>query len=391
MTKNKWPMVKLGDVAFITSGGTPKRSVASYFGGDIPWVKISDMRNVTITQTEEFLTEQGVKNSSAKVFPSGTLLISIFATIGKCAILDIDAATNQAVAGIRLKTEEIDTSYLYYYLNQIRPKLENQAKGVAQNNINIKTLKNLSIPLPPLEEQKRIAEILQKAANENSTVQKQIELLSEVTLQEVRALLKKWEVEENIAKKPLVAFGKFQGGMTPSKSNALFWNGNIPWFSTKDLDGTHHKADSLDHVSDEAISQTSLRRTEQAGIAFSVRGMSLAHRLPMAIIPSGSAINQDLKVFLPKEPNKCESLYWLVKAKEQELLSHVSSSAHGTRKLDFNYLQQVYLPDLSNDQHSQISDVVRKIQQLQKWLRRKEGLISELTESLSSRAFRGRL
>jgi type I restriction enzyme S subunit len=162
---SRWPTSKLGELCVIRAGGTPSRSNSAYFGGSIPWVKIGDLKQGVITTTEERLTEAGLDNCSAHVLPVGTILISIFATIGRCAILGIDAATNQAIAGL---TPQDRTSlcgeYLRFFLESVEPKLRSQARGVAQPNINKRILTNLDIPVPPIQEQRRIVDILNRAA-----------------------------------------------------------------------------------------------------------------------------------------------------------------------------------------------------------------------------------
>ena len=159
-----WPLIPLGQLCSISAGGTPKRSQPEYFGGGIPWVKIGDLTNDFVLQTEETLTEEGIANSSAKIFPKGTVLISIFATIGRTSILGIEAATNQAIAGITPKNEsQLLPEYLKYALDSKHAWLNRQARGVAQPNINSTILKSLLVPLPPMEEQRRIVDILKRA------------------------------------------------------------------------------------------------------------------------------------------------------------------------------------------------------------------------------------
>ena len=96
--------VKLGELCEICSGGTPKRSVAEYWkDGTIPWVKIGDMSEKYVSSTEERITDAGFNNSSVKMLEPGTLLYSIFASIGAVSILKIPATTNQAIAGLKIK------------------------------------------------------------------------------------------------------------------------------------------------------------------------------------------------------------------------------------------------------------------------------------------------
>lgn len=160
-----WPIVPLGQLCEVTAGGTPSRADPSNFGGDIPWVKIGDMLQDRVIATEESLTYSGIESSAAKVLPAGTILMSIFATIGRTAVLGVDAATNQAIVGIIPRNKNLlAPNYLRRFLDSQARALTQRGRGVAQININSSMLKSVLVPLPPLTEQLRIAEILDKAA-----------------------------------------------------------------------------------------------------------------------------------------------------------------------------------------------------------------------------------
>lgn len=146
--------VKLGDIAEIRSGGTPKRSEYRYWTeGTIPWVKISDLKSKYVTSTEEQITPLGLENSSAKLFSPGTILYTIFASIGEVGVLSIEATTNQAIVGINLKDDAISTDYLYYYLLSIRSRMKSVGRGVAQNNVNMTMLRDVQVPIQSKENQ----------------------------------------------------------------------------------------------------------------------------------------------------------------------------------------------------------------------------------------------
>ena len=160
----QWPMAPLGEICSIVGGGTPSRTKPEYFGGGIPWVKITDLTQGVVTATDESVSSAGIANSSAKLLPIGTVLISIFATIGRTAVLGIEAATNQAIAGVLPNnTAQLDPKYLRYYLDSQHSYLNRESRGVAQPNINQGILKNLNIPIPPLHEQRRIVDLLSRA------------------------------------------------------------------------------------------------------------------------------------------------------------------------------------------------------------------------------------
>lgn len=153
----------IGESCSVVSGGTPSRSKNEYWeNGNIPWIKIGNIKSKYVNEYDELITEQGLNNSSAKLLKKGTILYTIFATLGEVGILDIEACTNQAIAGINITDPRITTDYLYYYLKSKKDYVNNIGRGVAQNNINLTTLKNFEIPLIDVDKQLNIVEILEK-------------------------------------------------------------------------------------------------------------------------------------------------------------------------------------------------------------------------------------
>ena len=158
--------VALGNVCSIHSGGTPNRSIDSYWGGDIPWAKISDLEasgDGYISDAEEHISEEGLEAIRGRIFDDGTLLFAIYGSVGKAAIVRGAVSTNQAILGIKPDSSCLDLSYLKFWLRSQQSKFNQDAQGVAQKNLSAGYVRALEIPLPPLPEQKRIAAILDKA------------------------------------------------------------------------------------------------------------------------------------------------------------------------------------------------------------------------------------
>ncbi|WP_370602826.1 restriction endonuclease subunit S [Escherichia coli] len=160
-----WRYLKIEDFCSTGSGGTPSKSKPEYYeGGDIPWIKSGDLKDSTIYDANEYITVAGLENSSAKIVEKDSILIAMYgATVGRLAILGINAATNQAICNIRPDTTIADMKYLYYFLKSKFSYFVENAVGGAQPNISQGLIKSLEVPLPSLSEQKRIADILDKA------------------------------------------------------------------------------------------------------------------------------------------------------------------------------------------------------------------------------------
>lgn len=167
--KQNWSYQTLGDnVDLLASGGTPSTKILKYFDENIVWVSIDDISQSGkyISKSNRTLSLEGLQNSSAKLFPKGTILYAMYASIGKCAIANIDCATSQAIIGIVPSKNSFDNQYLYYYLCSIQERISTQGQQGTQANLNKGLVESFKIPTPmkdgkiDIDEQKRISKIL---------------------------------------------------------------------------------------------------------------------------------------------------------------------------------------------------------------------------------------
>lgn len=158
-----WEMKKLGTISKVSSGGTPNRDISKYWNGNIPWITTSLIDLKKITFAEEFISEEGLANSSAKIYSAGTIIMAMYGqgqTRGKVAMLEIEATTNQACAAIVTNELAVDTNYLFQNLTARYYEIRNLSNAGTQENLNGEVIKSIPIPLPPLAEQRRIAAVL---------------------------------------------------------------------------------------------------------------------------------------------------------------------------------------------------------------------------------------
>ena len=163
---NSWEVARLGDVAMLKSGGTPARDKPQYWlNGDIPWVKTGEINYRVIDRTEELITHEGLVNSSAKVFPKGTLLMAMYGqgvTRGRVGLLGIEAATNQACVAITPCDEQrVSSRFIYYYLQLHYEALRQMGHGANQRNLNAALIKGFPLSFPKMDQQVRIIEVLE--------------------------------------------------------------------------------------------------------------------------------------------------------------------------------------------------------------------------------------
>ena len=174
MVPKGWELSSIGKISDVSSGGTPSRNNEAYWNGNIPWVTTAEVQFKIIEDTVEKITEEGLANSSAKLFPAGTILMAMYGqgkTRGQVAKLGIDASTNQACAAIVLHTDyEVD--FYYQFLISQYENIREMANSGGQQNLSGGIVKSIPVPVPPLTEQKKIAKILSTWDNAISVTEK---------------------------------------------------------------------------------------------------------------------------------------------------------------------------------------------------------------------------
>ena len=160
-----WDVARLGEIASVTAGGTPSRTKADYWNGDIPWITTSEVEFHIIDEAEQFITKEGLKSSAAKLLPPGTLVMALYGqgkTRGKVGILGIEAASNQACAAISLN-RGVSGKFVFHFLGSRYQAIRNLSNTGNQENLNGSLVRSISILLPPHAEQEAIAKALSDA------------------------------------------------------------------------------------------------------------------------------------------------------------------------------------------------------------------------------------
>ena len=333
--------VTIGESCSVVSGGTPSRSKGEFWlDGTIPWIKIGNIKTKYVNEYDELITEEGLNNSSAKLLKKGTILYTIFATLGEVGILDIDACTNQAIAGITINDPRITPDFLYYYLKSKKEYVNSIGRGVAQNNINLTTLRKFEIPLIDRDKQSIIVKTLEKVEKIIDSQKKELDRYDELVKARFVEMFgdaiqndKGWKTDtvDNLCK-------DICGGGTPSKAHPEYYeDGDIPWVSSKDMK-TDVLIDSQIKINQLGIDNSMAKIVPTNSVIMVIRSGILKHTLPIAINAVPITVNQDLKVFIPSERILTRFLAVQFKMQEKDILSGVRAVT--ADNLEFNSLKQ---------------------------------------------------
>lgn len=318
-------MVRLGDICTVVSGTTPKSTQAEYWDGDLNWVTPAELTDESdiIYDSQRKITQQAVIDSSLKSFPAGTVLLSSRAPIGKVAIAGTEMYCNQGFKNL-ICSDKIYNRYLYYFLKDKTDYLNSLGRGATFKEISKSIVENIEIPLPPLAEQRKIAAVLDKVSDLIAKRRQQLDKLDLLVKARFMEMFgdpitnpKGWKLQSlsSVCK-------DIYGGGTPSKSHPEYFKGTIPWVSPKDMK-SDIIIDSIDHITEEAVQNSSTKMVPEGAILMVIRSGILKHTLPVAIAAVKLTVNQDMKVFIAGENITSKFLMHYFKAIETDILSGV--------------------------------------------------------------------
>lgn len=397
---SSWGTVALRDCCDIVAGSTPSREVAQFWDGPIPWATpkdLSDLDSPVLENTPEGITQEGFDSCSTQMLPKGAVLFSSRAPIGLVAIAGRPMCTNQGFKSF-VPGPGVDSLYLYYCLKSMVPQIQARGNGATFKEVSKEVIGTFEIPIPfpddprrSLAEQKRIAAILDKADAIRRRRQEAARLADTLIPSVFYEMFgdpvlnpRRYDTE------PLGSLADMVSGGTPSKSVPEFWTGSLPWVSPKDMKRPY-LADATDHITEDGADDANLKVLQPGAILIVVRGMILAHTVPLAINLAPLTINQDMRAFVPHDGIEAEYLCWALRMQHGRLLSLVTNAAHGTKRFESRDLFALSVPLPPKPQQKRFAALVESTRLArQRWEAGSDNA-EDFFNSLVQRAFRGEL
>lgn len=355
-----WKTVKLGDVLKTGAGGTPLKSKKNYYeGGNIKWLLSGAVCEKEINDSKTHITEDGLSNSSAKLFPKNTVLIAMYgATAGQVGILRTEAATNQAVCGI-YPSKDYLPEFLYYYLTNYKKTLLLEVSGVAQPNLSQVKIKNIPLPCITLEEQHRIVAKLDAAFAEiDETIEierkklKQAESLLENLIRE-----KSLSAMKQYGSKPLAELCELQNGF--AFKSTKFRDDGIPVLRISNIQEGSITTDKLVYASQDDYSENLEKYIVKKEALLIAMSGATTGKVGINKSEKTFYLNQRVGMLTPKETLDRDFLYFFLTTKVEELLSISAGAAQPN--LSTKQIKEIRLPNASLVQQRNLSSDLIKL------------------------------
>ena len=375
---------KLGDVAEIVGGGTPKTKVPEYWNGNIPWLTPRDLSNFSgryISNGERNISKVGLKKSSAKILPKGTVLLSSRAPVGYLAIALNEMSTNQGFRSL-IPNSKTNSLFLFYLLKNNVEYLKSQSTGTTFGELAGSTLKSLSFLFPPLTEQCAITSILSSLDDKIDLLHRQNKTLEDMA----ETLFRQWfieEAKEDWKEKPLSFYGNIVCGKTPSKKKKEYFNGDIPFIKIPDMHGNTFVFKTFDSLSEEG-------RNSQNNKTLPVKSICVSCIATVGLVSmtvKESQTNQQINSIVPYKDHYRYYLYLFMK-NFTDLLTAMASGGTATLNLNTGNFSKIYIPlpdeNILKEYHKVIEPLFDKIFNNQKQIRTLEKLRDTLLSKLMS-------
>jgi hypothetical protein len=373
---SEWPMVKLGEIARFVSGGTPDRNNKAYYLGQIPWISGADISDSGHLQIRRRITEEAVEQSATSVVESGTLLLVTRTSIGKIALAPNDLAFSQDITGIFPNDAVILRKYLESFIRSIgAEQLKNRARGVTIKGVNRKDVEELKIPLPPLGEQKRIAEILGGVSKAIQILEHELQLLGEISV---------LEQQNNLSTQKLSDLVTIRSGTVDP---TLSVNRNLP----------HIAPDSIEKNTGRILQIRSCEEDKvTSGKYHFYKGDVLYSKIrpylnKVVIAPFEGLCSADMYALRPKEGINSEVLQALLMSKDFLAYAEQWSGRASIPKINRKALLAYNVPKMTDKQVNEVKAKIQSIHKVVELKCRKLSLLQELQKSLVNRAFAGLL
>lgn len=401
-----WVWVRLGAIAEIVTGGTPSKKHPEYYGGNFPFYKPSDLDQGRLTyDASEYLSEEGKKVS--RIIPKNSTAVCCIGSIGKCGYLMCEGTTNQQ---INSAIPKINSLCLYYYLctENFVQNLLSMASATTIAIVNKSKMESCALPLPPLSEQQRIVERIEKLFAKLDEAKERLQEVADSFAVRKAAILhkaftgeltKQWRRENGVSdesweEKKLGEVGSWLGGGTPSTSREEYWeNGNILWITSKDMKSTVIE-DTLMKVNEKGVKNSSANYIEKPALLVVMRSGILRRTFPVAMVKKPFTVNQDLKAIIP-DKDDLEFLFWMLLSNEQRILDTCMKNGTTVESINSNALKAFAFkcPTLP-EQHEivrLIDDLLARERAAQQATEQALVSIDLMKKSILARAFRGEL
>jgi type I restriction enzyme S subunit len=390
----KWLISRIGDLCIDTKQRDPRCTPEETF----VYIDIATINKNTKT-IESPLLIKGIDAPSRarKEVQTGDILVStVRPNLNTVAIVPSELEGQIASTGfcvLRPDPNLLNNKYLFYrtITQDFITHLTAHMRGANYPAVTDRIVKSALIPLPPPSEQRRIAEILDQA----DALRKMRAEADAKADRILPALFIKMfgdpSTWTDINTETLGSLVNIQSGETPSKKNPYYWDSDIPWVSPKDMK-QDIIFDSIDHISQKAIEETNIKYVEPGAILIVVRGMILAHTIPIALAATRLTINQDMKALYPN-CNDINSTYLhaALKASSRKILSQVGTAGHGTRKFDTDELLNLPILIPSQEQLKKFQIAVTECRVSLAGISKTKEKLEKLFDVLLRRAFSGEL